>query len=243
MPHLVGQGPTAAAGGTSVFFTTPFPHKPGERARDREGNEYLFVDFTGTVYYGTLVQINSANRAAPLLGTAAEAYRVGVVMGGQASTVSNDHPTSDHAGWVQVYGMHPAVQTGAASDGLVSDSTVAGYWCLPQTSIGSPSGTLSLLLQIAGTSIAVASTDGNLIYNMWLVPFGEVTDMDITRDVTWPGVSGASGPTSRNAAAVAGGGDTSGAPSSAFIGNTYAVMLNYPYVVGNTVNISTSAVT
>ena len=146
MSQLVGQGPIAAAGGTSVFYTTPYPHRPGDRARDREGNEYLFVDFTGTVYYGCLVQINTSNLAAPLLGTAAEAYRVGVVCSGEASTVSNSHPTSDHAGWVQIYGWHAAVQTGAASGGLVSDSTVAGYWCIPQTSVGTPSGTLSLIV-------------------------------------------------------------------------------------------------
>ena len=238
MAQLVGQGPVVAGGGTSQFFTTPFAHRPGEKAVDQDGNVYMFVDFTATTYYGCLVQINTSCQATPLLGTAAEAYRVGVVCGGQASSVAGDHPTSDNGGWVQIYGIHPAVQTGAASDGLVSDSTVAGYWCIPQTSVGSPSGTLSLILQIAGTSIAVASTDGNVIYNMWLVNYtAEVSDMN--RLVTFPGVSGASGPTSRNAFA----GDTSGPATSAFIGNTYMVFLNYPYVTGNTVNLSTSAVT
>lgn len=237
MAHLVGPGAIAAAGPTSQMFTTPFPHRPGDKARDLDGNEYVFVDFTATVYYGTLVQINTSYQAAPLLGTAAEAYRVGVVMSGQASTVSNDHPTSDHGGWVQVYGIHPAVQTGAASGGLVSDSSVAGYWCIPQTSVGTPTGTFSVILQLAGTSIAQASSDGNVIYGMWLANLNaEVSGWD--RIVTYPGVSGASGPVSRNEAAVAGGGATSGAPSSAFIGQTYAVILNYPYVLGNTQPLS-----
>lgn len=232
MSQLVGPGAIATAGATSVFFPTPFPHNPGDKARDTEGNEFLFVDFTATVYYGCVVQINSSHLAAPLLGTAAEAYRVGIVMGGTASTVSGNHPTSDHAGWVQVYGVHPAVQTGSASGGLVSDSTVAGYWCIPQTSVGTPTGTLSVILQGAGTSIAQSSIDGNIIYNMWLVNFGEVTDM--TRLTTYPGASGASGPVSRNEVA----GDTSGPNTSAFIGQTYAVFLNYPYVTGATVPLS-----
>ena len=237
MAQLVGQGPSIlAGGGTSAFFTTPFPHTPGDKARDTEGNEYLFVDFTATVYYGCVVQITPQCTAAPLLGTAAAAFRVGVVCGGQASTVAGDHPTSDNGGWVQVYGIHTAVQTGAASGGLVSDNTVAGYWCVPQASVGTPSGTFSVILQTAGTSIAQSSTDGNVIYNMWLIDMATVTDMN--RLTTYPGASGASGPVSRNAAAVAGGGDTSGAATSAFIGQTYAVFLNYPYVLGNTVPLS-----
>ena len=236
MAQLIGSGPVAAPGGTSQFFTTPYPLRPGAKMADADGNEYVLCDFTGTTYYGCLVQINASFRAAPLLGTAAEAYRVGVVCSGQASTVSGDHPTSDHAGWVQIFGIHMAVQTGTASGGLVSDSTVAGYWCIPQTSVGTPSGTLSLILQTAGTSIAQSSTDGNVIYGMWLVPFPEVTDL--SRDATYPGASGSSGAVSRNAAAVAGGGDTSGAATSAFIGNTYAVVLNYPYVLGNTQPLS-----
>src|SRR3990167_4777220 len=229
MAQIVGQGPAVVAGGTSAFFTTPFPHVPGDKARDTEGNENLFVDFTATVYYGCVVQITPQCTAAPLLGTAAASFRVGVVCGGTASTVSGDHPTSDHAGWGQIYGIHPAVQTGAASGGLVSDNTVAGYWCVPQASVGTPSGTFSVILQGAGTSIAQASVDGNVIYNMWLIDMATVTDMN-NRLTTWPGASGASGPVTRNAAAVAGGGDTSGANTSAFIGQTYGVFLNYPYV-------------
>lgn len=233
MAQFVGPGAIVTAGPTSQMFTTPFPHRPGDKARDRDGNEYLFVDFTATVYYGTLVQINLSYQAAPLLGTAAESYRVGVVMSGLASTVSNDHPTSDHGGWVQVYGIHPAVQTGTASGGGVSDSTVGGYWCIPQTSVGTPSGTLSIILQLAGTSIAQASSDGNVIYGMWLANLtGEVSGWD--REVTYPGASGASGPVSRNEFA----GDTSGPNTSAFIGQTYAVVLNYPYVLGNTQPLS-----
>lgn len=214
-------------GPTSTIFSTPFPHKPGDKARDTDGNEYVFVDFTATTYYGCLVQINSIYQATPLLGTSVQAFRVGVVMGGSPSSVAGQHPTSDNGGWVQIYGVHPAVQTGTASGGGVSDSTVA-FWCIPQTSVGTPSGTLSVIAQGAGTSIAQSSVDGNQIYGMWLVNFGEVTDL-----TTWPGSSGASGPTS-----VLPNGETSGTNTSAFIGQTYAVFLNYPYVTGITVPLS-----
>lgn len=228
MANLVGQGQIASAGATSVIFSTPFPHKPGDKARDADGNEYVFVDFTATVYYGCLVQINSLFQAAPLLGTANRPYRVGVVCSGTPSTDTGNHPTSDNGGWVQIYGVHPAVQTGTASDGGVSATAGGAFWCIPQTSVGTPSGTLSIIAQGAGTSIAQSSVDGNKIYGMWIVDFAEVTDL-----TTWPGSSGASGPTS-----VLPFGETSGTNTSAFIGQTYACFLNYPYVTGITVPLS-----
>jgi hypothetical protein len=226
MAQLTGPS-IGHAGPTSAIFSTPFPHKPGDKARDTDGNEYLFVDFTATVYFGCLVQINALNQAAPLLGTALKAFRVGVVCSGTPTTDAGAHPTSDNGGWVQIYGLHPAVQTGTASGGGVSDGTVA-YWCIPQTSVGTPSGTLSVVAQAAGTSIAQASSDGNRIYNMWLVNMDEVTDL-----TNYPGASAASGPVT-----VLPNGETSGTNTSAFIGQTYACFLNYPYVTGITVPLS-----
>jgi hypothetical protein len=222
MSQLVGPGAISAAGATSIIFATPFPHKPGDKARDKEGNEYLFVDFIGTTYYGCLVQIDALNQAAPLLGTANIPYRVGAVCSGLASSLTGDHPTSDNGGWVQIYGVHPAVQTGMATDAGVSATAGGAYFCMPQTSVGTPSGTLTILTQGAGTSIAQSSVDGNVIRGMWVVDFGEVSSL-----TTWPGSSGASGPTS-----VSADGATSGTATSAFIGSTYAVFLNYPYVTG-----------
>ena len=228
MAELVGQGAIGAAGATSVIFASPFPHRPGDKARDLDGNEYVFVDFTATVYYGCLVQITSSYTAAPLLGTANIPFRVGVVCSGTPSTVAGNHPTSDNAGWVQVYGVHPAVQTGMASDGGVSATAGGAYWCIPQTSVGTPSGTLSVRAQGAGTSIAQSSVDGNMIYGMWVVDFAEVSDL-----TNWVGSSGASGPSSMDSLNA-----TSGAATSAFIGQSYAVFLNYPYVTGITVPLS-----
>lgn len=227
MAELVGPGSIAQGGGTSVIFATP-PHAPGDKARDREGNEYVFVKFTATTYYGCLVQINSIYNAAPLLGTANRAFRVGVVCSGTASSVTGEHPVNGDYGWVQIYGVHSAVQTGMASDGGVSATAGGAYFCIPQTSVGTPTGVLSLIAQAVGVSVINTSTEGNLIYGMWVVDFAEVTDL-----TTWPGSSGASGPTSRNTKDA-----TSGANTSAFIGQTYAVHLNYPYVTGISVPLS-----
>jgi hypothetical protein len=230
MAHLIGQGPAGAGSPTSEFGTTPFPNKVGSRMRDAEGNEYLYVDFTSTVYFGCLVQINSINQAAPLLGTANEAYRVGVVCGGRAVSDAGAHGTSDNGGWVQIYGVHPAVQTMVATDGGVSATAGGKYYCIPQTAVGTPTGVLQLVAQAAAVSIINTSTEGNVIHNMWVVDLGQVTDL-----TTWPGVSGSSGPTSVNFMA---GDSTSGANTSAFIGQTYACFLNYPYVTGITVPLS-----
>lgn len=229
MAHLHGQGPIAAGGATSIIFTSSGPHRPGDRARDNDGNEYMFVDYTATVYYGCLVQIDTLNRAAPLLGTAARPYRVGVVCGGTAVSTANAHPTSDSSGWVQIYGVHPAVQTNVATDAGVSATAGGAYLCIPQTAVGTPSGVLSLLAQPAGVSIINTSTEANRIFGMWVVDFAEVTDL-----ATWPGSSGASGPSSNNdtSGGTTGIGATSGANTSAFIGQTYAVYMNYPYVTG-----------
>jgi hypothetical protein len=222
---LVGPGAIVAAGPTSAIFSTPFPHRPGDKARDRDGNEYLFVDFTATTYYGCLVQIDELHRATPLLGTANLPLRVGVVCSGITSTEAGNHPTSDNGGWVQIYGVHPAVQTGVATDGGVSATAGGAYFAIPQTSIGSPSGTLSLQAQAAAVSVINTSTGGNQIYNLWVVDLGTVTDLP-----NWIGSSGASGPSSMDSLNA-----TSGAATSAFIGQTYAVFLNYPYVLGLTV--------
>ena len=231
MATLVGPGSIAPAGPTSQLWTTPFPHAPGDKSRDRDGNEYLFVDFTATVYFGTLVQINSLYQAAPLLGTANEAYRVGVVMGGLATTVSPDHPTSDNGGWVQVYGVHPAVQTGRASD-----AATAQLGAIPQTSVGTPSGILTFVAPGAQAATSGTSTEANLIYGMWLVPEGQVTDL-----VTYPGASGSSGAATNNNWLTDNATQTSGANTSAFIGSTYAVYMNYPYVTGNALLFSDAA--
>src|SRR5689334_523958 len=227
---MASQVLTGHAGGfpgdTSSIFSTPFPIQPGTKGNDAAGNQYMFVAFQAVTYYGCLVQIDSLNRATPLLGTASKPFRVGVVMaGGTPTTDNNFHITAtgastEQGGWVMVYGVHPTVQTGVATDAGVSATAGGNYWCIPQTSVGTPSGTLSVIAQGAGTSIAQSSVDGNKIYNMWVVDLGEVSDL-----TGWLGSSGASGPTSTSINA-----ETSGTNTSAFIGQTYACFLNYPYI-------------
>jgi hypothetical protein len=223
MAELVGPGAIVQAGATSVIFSTPFPHKPGDKARDNAGNEYVFVDFTATVYYGCLVQIDAIYQAAPLLGTAARPYRVGVVVSGTPSTATGAHPTSDSGGWVQIYGVHPAVQTGTASDGGVSATAGGAYYCIPQTSVGTPSGVLALQAQGVAQATSNSSDDANKIFGMWVVDFAEASDL-----TNWVGSSAASGPSTMDSLNA-----TSGAATSAFIGQSYACFLNYPYVTGN----------
>lgn len=212
MSQLVGPGAIGLAGNTSDIWTTPFPHRPGDKARDKAGNEYVFVSFiTTNVSGGLLVSINDRYEAAPLLGTTLKASRVGVAMTGATF--------STNGGWVQIYGTHLGVQTFGASDGLASDGTV-GYFCIPQTSVGTPSGTLSLI-------IADSSVNQNLIYGMWLSDLASVSAF-----VAEPGgfavpTSGTSGPSTDLVT-----GTTNG--TSMHSGQTYVVFLNYPFVTGIT---------
>ena len=226
------------AGPTSQIFTTPYPHQPGDKARDKDGNEFLFCNFTGAGFFGVVMQIDSNFNATPLLGTARVAIRVGVCMSGDGTSNNSAVSGSINAGWVQIYGLHQAVQTGSATDGLTSDNTVA-YVCIPQTSVGTPSGTFTVITPVAGTSIAQTSTDTPRIYGMWVVPRAEVSAL--TTDISgW--TSGTSGPVSEAVGpyALAAGTATSGASdtllttgaTSGYIGQQHVVFLNYPYVTG-----------
>ena len=134
MAELIGQGPIALPGGTSVVFTTPYPLKPGARARDLAGNEYLFVDFVGSVSAAQPVSIKSDFTASPL--TVAERGPVGIAL---------QIGTSDNAGWVQIYGRcymqitgdadHVSPSNGAALTTLSTSAQTVFY--LP-TSLTSP---------------------------------------------------------------------------------------------------------
>lgn len=94
MAQLSAQGPLAAGGATSVAIPTSVsPHQPGSRMRDSAGNEYIYVDFTGTVSAHLPVVISSDNTAGPL-GTTGRGS-VGIAQGAG---------TSDQSGWVQIYG-------------------------------------------------------------------------------------------------------------------------------------------
>lgn len=94
MPELIGPGPIGLPGSTSITFTTPFPLRLGSRAVGTDGSEYVFCDFTGTVYGRQPVLIGSDYTAAAI-GTTSARGPVGIACTGA---------TSDNAGWVQIYG-------------------------------------------------------------------------------------------------------------------------------------------
>jgi hypothetical protein len=104
-------------GGTSVVHTTPFPIKPGTRARGVDGSEYVYCDFTGTVYSRLPVAISSTYTAAVLSVNDARGP-IGVVCAGG---------TSDNGGWVQIYGrclMQVGINGASPSDAANGPTTL-----------------------------------------------------------------------------------------------------------------------
>jgi len=137
MASLHGQGPILGGGATSeVFSTSLAPHSPGARMRDGVGNEYLWVNYTGTVYSGTPVQINSDFTAAQLAVTGRGAIGIACTTG-----------TSDQSGWVQIYGRalvqlgQSGVSPSDAANGPTTLETVAAQnFFVLATSLTTPNG-------------------------------------------------------------------------------------------------------
>jgi hypothetical protein len=98
MAHLTGSigYPQQTSEVTSYSSETPAKIELGTRARDKSGNEFIYVDFTQALQLGELCTILSDNTVAET--AAATQGRIGVV----CSTVAS----SDLAGWVQVYGLN-----------------------------------------------------------------------------------------------------------------------------------------
>lgn len=200
MADFIGQGPAGLPGGTSKVYTTPWPLKPGARARDVDGNEYLFVDYLNTLMPGLLCVIDDLNRAGPLL--VGSSGRVGVCMAGA---------TSDNAGWVQIWGSNTTVQTQMASDaaGGANGSGVSSSQPVAQTTVTTPSGTIAWTSEASGL--------GNRIFGL---TFSRLTPVQL-------GVAGAtdsSFPTTYTTAA------TDDSNFLTHTGNAIAVNLAYPYV-------------
>lgn len=170
MALLAGQGPAGAAGPTSNVFTTPFPHQPGERFRDKSGNEYMFVDFTGTVYSEQPVQI-SADYTAAAVGTTGRGS-LGIACGAG---------TSDNAGFVQIYGRAyvmlgmSGVSPSDAANGPTTLSTSAITRFMLGTSLTSPNG-------IGWTSDT--STGGYIIEGMTVASDVTIGDTSATTSAT-----------------------------------------------------------
>lgn len=146
MAHLTGA--QAYHSQTSEVDTTQ--HIPfGTRARDKNGNEFIYVDFQEAVYAGEWVVIGASNIASGM--AAASSGPLGVCVG----TVS----ASDHFGWVQVYGecdfalATSNVTTAATNRVIIADSTggVSAIGCTTDT-------TAVTELQILGVKVLVAPT-------------------------------------------------------------------------------------
>ena len=144
MGTLTGS-PVAAPHPTSEVGTTPFPIQLGSRMRDSSGNEFIYVDFTATVYGGVTVSIsNDGNFTAAAL-TEAHRGSVGVTMG---------TGTSDNSGWVQIYGYHSGAQLASGSSNVTS-AMVA----VVASSVSTPAAGMDCL---AGTTV-----DVHRIFDMW----------------------------------------------------------------------------
>lgn len=208
------------AGNASDVYTTPWPHQLGEKARDRQGREYLFVDFgVATMSVGSVCVIDINHVATPLTSSS-NAGRVGVVVA--------VNPTSAQAGWVQVYGfalVQSLTVTGGASVSESSDtSTVRAL--IPGNAATSPTGGVGVMIPGTNTSAEQVSTEIAEIFGMWLALGDTISD--------FPGFSGdLSGfdhvVSGANVTQVT---DTSGAVSNTTTGISGAllpVVLNYPY--------------
>ena len=103
LPAVAGVAALWPASLSCPTTSTTCQYTRGDRAVDREGNTYRFVDFMRSVYDGCFVQIDSTYLAWPLSGTASSSL-VGVVIGGDASIIFGRSPLPDRSGWVLVSG-------------------------------------------------------------------------------------------------------------------------------------------
>ena len=137
---------------SNVFsMTSPIaPIKPGTRARDVSGNEYVFCDYTATVYAGVCVVISGDGNftAQPL--TSSDHGAVGIVAG---------QATSDQGGWVQIYGYNAAVHSASATTGVTS-----AYVPIAASSVSSPATGINF--------VAATSSDQPLIDGMFVTGAG-----------------------------------------------------------------------
>jgi len=146
--HAVGY-----PGGTSVVFTTPLPLRPGTRAKDVDGNEYVFCTFS-----------NPCNAKMPvLIDSAFDCTTLGVAGRGAIGIVCASEQTSDQAGWVQIYGkaMMQIIDAGSggtqpspsdAAAGPTTLSTSAATRFLLSTSLTSPNTLMALNGTVSTTS-------------------------------------------------------------------------------------------
>ena len=200
MAELTGHAGVFPGGTSNVYSTSPLPISVGTRAKDVAGNEYVFVSFGAAVSPGVWVIINDLHVGTPIDDISGPG-RVGIVMG--------TSPTSNDAGWVQIYGLNIIAQTNTATD-LVS----TGIGLRPTSVASTPLGVVDV--------VSAVSAAANIIHNAWITALTPA-------EAGISGASDSSWPTSYTTAASspAGGQHT---------GNVIGVFLNYPYLDGQEVD-------
>lgn len=142
MPALVGQGPAAHHDNTDAVDTTA-KVSLGTRARDRNGNEYIYMLGVGSTVAGSWVTFDETWTTTLLAANA-----IGPVAVAMAATVANTY------GWYCVYGTVPArlaancadnARLGReTTDGLAGDGRAAGDEIYGAISRGSTAGAAAL---------------------------------------------------------------------------------------------------
>lgn len=257
MANMVGPGPVGTAGPTSAVFTTPYPHALGDRAKDKRGNEYMFVQcVTAVAGEGTLVSITADNLAAPLLHTSLLNARVGI---------AQHQMLVAEAGWVQIYGIAfvqgnnmaanevgVGSSTDATSIGVLTSTSEADVFDLrpiPQLVVTSPTGTINFAARYTAaaedqSSLVSASSNTpldalNQILGMFLLSAAQVSALPDNYITERYPMAGTTSPVSGALAAVT---NTTGpvtlttyvsGTTGGHIGGEWVVFLNYPVLSGN----------
>ena len=148
MAHLTG--PVGYPQPTSVVVSCssliPAKVAPGTRARDKSGNEFVYVDYDSARAIGEVVLINT-DFTASVCG-AASVGPVGIVCGTAA--------TSDLAGWVQVYGYNKQI-LGAPT--LVAGPAAVGA----TTAVNAVAMSILVVAEVAGTTGDTNKVQGLII--------------------------------------------------------------------------------
>ena len=155
MPAItIITGSAAAPGVTSEPVSSSNVLPVGSRARDADGNEYVFCNFTASVFGRQPLQVNSDYTATPVTTT-----------GRGAVGVSALGATSDQLGWVQIYGraMMQIIESGVSPSDDANGPTTLGtsaqtvFWA--PTSVTSP-------LALRWTSGNVSTSSGMRVDGM-----------------------------------------------------------------------------
>lgn len=162
-------GSAAAPQATSVEVSTSVGIPLGTRAVDSNGNLYVFVNFTGSVFGELPVQITPGSWAAGPLATTGRGP-VGIACGTM---------TSDQLGWVQIYGR-ALVQLGLsgvspsdAANGPTTLSTSLATIFVLGSSLTSPNG----VGWVSGAAAAATSSLTYVIDGMYVADDTSIGDV------------------------------------------------------------------